>query len=153
MSSSTPRRTTAGTGREPTFSKTPAFRAISVRYHHDSNPEKEYPWQSSFKAKPKTRLAVGRPFVTQATAATTNEAPQGAACRAVFQTAELLENIVIHLPPKNIFGVLRVSKDFSKVLTSPKVQEKVFLRLEPKTGPPRLWSRPDKAHVVLAVAA
>lgn len=51
-----------------------------------------------------------------------------AAAQAVFQTAELVENIFRYLPPQNIFGVLRVSKAFANTLKFAAVQEKAFLR-------------------------
>jgi hypothetical protein len=40
-----------------------------------------------------------------------------------------LTNILVHLPPKNIFGVQRVSKSFlNAVQKSPEIREKLFLR-------------------------
>jgi hypothetical protein len=48
---------------------------------------------------------------------------------AVFQTNELLENILIHLPARTIFGVQRVSKSFrSAIEDSVRVQKKIFRR-------------------------
>jgi hypothetical protein len=49
--------------------------------------------------------------------------------QAVFQTSELVENILVHLPAKTIFGVRRVSKSFSNaVKNSLPIKEKLFLR-------------------------
>jgi hypothetical protein len=50
--------------------------------------------------------------------------------KAVFNTSELLEQIILCLPVKNIFGIQRVCKQFRDVIAgSPKIQEKMFLRL------------------------
>lgn len=58
-----------------------------------------------------------------------------AACKATFDTNELVENILAFLPAKNIFGVIRVSKSFKSVIdTSPTLQERMFLRLKSKPG-------------------
>lgn len=55
--------------------------------------------------------------------------------KAVFTTAELLENILLYLPPKTIFGVQRVCRQFRDVVaTSAMLQEKMFLRLRPGTA-------------------
>lgn len=49
---------------------------------------------------------------------------------AVFNTAELLENILSFLPFKNLFGVMRVSKQFKSAIdNSPTLQRMIFLRL------------------------
>lgn len=60
---------------------------------------------------------------------TAEEASTAAAMQAVFQTSELVENILVHLPAKNIFGVQRVSKSFNNaVKNSLPIKEKLFLR-------------------------
>ncbi|KAI6788174.1 hypothetical protein KC360_g8708 [Hortaea werneckii] len=52
-----------------------------------------------------------------------------AARRAVFETAELLENIFIQLPPRKIFVIQRVCKQFRDVVASSvKLQQRLFLR-------------------------
>ncbi|KAI6893301.1 hypothetical protein KC318_g12354 [Hortaea werneckii] len=52
-----------------------------------------------------------------------------AARRAVFETAELLENIVMQLPPRKIFVIQRVCKQFRDIVaTSIKLQQRLFLR-------------------------
>ncbi|GAB1742729.1 hypothetical protein NU219Hw_g8441t1 [Hortaea werneckii] len=52
-----------------------------------------------------------------------------AARRAVFETAELLENIFIQLPPRKIFVIQRVCKQFRDIVaTSVKLQQRLFLR-------------------------
>lgn len=61
-----------------------------------------------------------------------------AARKAVFNMSELLESILVCLPPKTLFGVQRVSKQFQAVIaTSIPIQEKMFLRLRNK--PQRSW--------------
>jgi hypothetical protein len=59
--------------------------------------------------------------------------------RAVLDTTELLENILSHLPPKQLFGVQRVCrlwKDF--IARSSGIQEKLFLKLQGR--PAELWA-------------
>jgi hypothetical protein len=57
------------------------------------------------------------------------EASTAAAMQAVFQTSELVENILVHLPAKTVFGVQRVSKSFNNaVKNSLPIKEKLFLR-------------------------
>ena len=52
-----------------------------------------------------------------------------AARRAVFETAELLENIFMQLPPRKIFVIQRVCKQFRDIVaTSVKLQQRLFLR-------------------------
>ncbi|KAI6842891.1 Arp2/3 complex 16 kDa subunit ARPC5 [Hortaea werneckii] len=52
-----------------------------------------------------------------------------AARRAVFDTAELLENILMQLPPRKIFVIQRVCKPFRDIVaTSVKLQQRLFLR-------------------------
>ena len=61
-----------------------------------------------------------------------------AARKAVFNTSELLESILVCLPPKTLFGVQRVSKQFQAIIaTSIPIQEKMFLRVRNK--PQRSW--------------
>jgi len=62
-----------------------------------------------------------------------------AARKAVFNTSELLEAILVCLPPQTLFGVQRVSKKFQAIIaTSIPIQEKMFLRLRSKPQPK--WS-------------
>ena len=62
-----------------------------------------------------------------------------AARKAVFNTNELLEQIILCLPMRTIFGIQRVSRNFKDVIaTSPKIQEKMFLRLR-KDIPAETW--------------
>jgi hypothetical protein len=57
-----------------------------------------------------------------------------AARRAVFDTTELLESILVCLPPKILFGVLRVSRRFRAIIAaSVPIQEKMYLRLRDKS--------------------
>lgn len=66
-----------------------------------------------------------------------------AARKAVFNTSELLEFILIYLPPKTLFGVQRVSKKFQAIIaTSVPIQEKMFLRLRKKSQQPWALLRP-----------
>ncbi|KAK5706098.1 hypothetical protein LTR97_001084 [Elasticomyces elasticus] len=49
--------------------------------------------------------------------------------QAVFNTAELLESILLHLSPKQVFGIQRVCKQFRAIVaTSILLQQKLFLR-------------------------
>lgn len=51
-----------------------------------------------------------------------------AARRAVFQTSELIENIIVHLPVRTIFEIQRVSKGFrDSIEKSPSIRDKLFL--------------------------
>jgi len=57
-----------------------------------------------------------------------------AARKAVLNTSELLESILVFLPPKTLFGVQRVSKQFQAIIaTSVPIQEKMFLRFRNKS--------------------
>jgi hypothetical protein len=70
----------------------------------------------------------------------TKEASTAAAMQAVFQTSELVENILVHLPARNIFGIQRISKSFNNaVKNSLPIKEKLFLR-----------TRSTKVHKVIA---
>jgi len=63
-----------------------------------------------------------------------------AARRAVLHTSELLEEIILCLPMKTIFGVQRVCKQFKEVIaTSRKIQTKMFLRLR-NDVPDKRWA-------------
>lgn len=56
-----------------------------------------------------------------------------------------MENIVRYLPPKNIFGVLRVSKAFANTLKSATIQERTWLRPNKATKPPTRFWKIDRA--------
>jgi len=57
----------------------------------------------------------------------------------VLDTTELLECILSHLPPKQIFGVQRVAQLWKDVIArSPGIQEKLLLKLQNK--PAELWA-------------
>ena len=68
---------------------------------------------------------------------TTRSTAQDAAFRAVFHTSELVENILVYLPARDIFRVQRVSMSFNNAIAnSRRIQEKLFLRKktsEPET--------------------
>jgi hypothetical protein len=52
------------------------------------------------------------------------------ACQTVFSTAELVEQILVHLPAKQLFSSQRVCKTFANAIaTSPAIQVKMFKRL------------------------
>ncbi|KAI7595153.1 hypothetical protein KC343_g15577 [Hortaea werneckii] len=54
-----------------------------------------------------------------------------AARRAVFDTAELLENIIMQLPPRKIFVIQRVCKQFRDIVASSvKLQQRLFFRAD-----------------------
>jgi hypothetical protein len=60
------------------------------------------------------------------------------ASQDVFETIELLENIVSFLPAEKIFNIQRVSKQWKAVIAaSPSIEEKMFLRL--KTVPKEMY--------------
>lgn len=64
---------------------------------------------------------------------TTTHLTKHAACKATFDTTELVESILSFLPAINIFGVIRVSKGVKSVIDgSPALQERMFLRLRPR---------------------
>lgn len=64
--------------------------------------------------------------------------------KAVFDTSELLERIIVHLPMKDIFIIQRVSHQFRNVITtSPDIQTKLFLRL--KKQPIETWETDDRS--------
>src|ERR1700712_2361141 len=68
-------------------------------------------------------------------ASTEQESVPDAARQHVLQISELVTNILVHLPPKNIFGVKRVCKRFARAADeSPKIQEKLFLRQRVRNG-------------------
>lgn len=83
--------------------------------------------------------------------------------QAVFKTAELLENIVMNLPVKKIFGIQRVSRQFRDIMaTSSAIRQKCFLQPSGeqrqtwvansnqsiRTGPIWGWYPPHDAHFV-----
>ncbi|KAK3070182.1 hypothetical protein LTR53_010904 [Teratosphaeriaceae sp. CCFEE 6253] len=60
--------------------------------------------------------------------------------QAVFNTAELLESIFLHLPNKTVFGVQRTCRQFRDIVaTSSQLQKMLFLR-EPSTTPTETWA-------------
>jgi hypothetical protein len=60
------------------------------------------------------------------------------ACRRALQTTELLENILVHLPVKDLFVHQRVSKRFQATIAeSLAIQRKMFLRLS--STPREYW--------------
>jgi hypothetical protein len=64
----------------------------------------------------------------------------------VFETTEILENILSFLPAKNIFGVRRVSRLWNDIIAaSIRLQEKMFLRLDNK--PQEMWTV-DEEHKI-----
>jgi hypothetical protein len=68
------------------------------------------------------------------------------ACKAVFETTELLENILIHLPPREIFKVQRVSRGFRDTpVNSILLRQKMFLRFRSR---PTFWRLPRTLHIV-----
>jgi hypothetical protein len=70
----------------------------------------------------------------------------GAACKAVFETTELLENILVLLPPREIFKVHRVSRRFRETtIQSMPLEQKMFLRL--RDQPSTLWRLPRTPHL------
>jgi hypothetical protein len=82
---------------------------------------------------PEQKRKVALEETTSASRRTTRSMTTDAARRAVFDTTELLESILVCLPPKNLFGVLRVSRRFRAVITaSIPIQEKMFLRVRNK---------------------
>jgi hypothetical protein len=57
----------------------------------------------------------------------------------VLDTTELLECVLSHLPPKQIFSVQRVARLWRDVIArSPGIQERLFLKLQDK--PAELWA-------------
>ena len=49
--------------------------------------------------------------------------------QAVFKTAELLENILMHLPVKTVFGIQRVCRQFRDIVgTSTSIRQQLFLQ-------------------------
>jgi hypothetical protein len=69
------------------------------------------------------------------------------ACKAVFDTAELLENILIHLPSREIFKVQRVSRRFKDTtVNSMLLQQKMFLR--PRDQPTTFWRLLRTPHLI-----
>jgi hypothetical protein len=53
--------------------------------------------------------------------------------RAALDTTEILENILRFLPPRTLFGVHRVSRQWKGLIArSPRIQERMFLRCQAK---------------------
>lgn len=74
--------------------------------------------------------------------------------RAVFDTNELLENILSYLPLQELFNLQRVSQQWRGVIAaSPGLQEKMFLRLQSAT-PEDTWTvdlyNPRASHKILS---
>ena len=70
-----------------------------------------------------------------------------AARKAVFNTTELLERIILHVPPIKIFAIQRVCKQFHNLIqSSTPIQQRMFLKSSKK---PRFWKirRPDGKYV------
>ena len=83
-----------------------------------------------------TRLRIARDTAAEGARRTevqtkiAKEAATNAAYQAVFQTSELIENIVVHLPARAIFKAQRVSKGFrDSVAKSPSIRKKLFLSM------------------------
>lgn len=75
----------------------------------------------------------------------TRHMPTESARKAVFDTSELLERIIVHLPMKDIFIIQRVSHQFQNIIaTSPEIQTKLFLRL--KNQPREAWKIDDRSE-------
>lgn len=71
----------------------------------------------------------------------TTDAPR----RAVFATAELLENILLQLPAKTVIGAQRTCRQFRDIVTtSAKIREHVFLRSISEEWPP--WIVQPRYH-------
>jgi hypothetical protein len=86
---------------------------------------------------PEQKRKVALEETTSASRRATRSMTTDAARRAVFDTTELPESVLVCLPPKNLFAVLRVSRRFRAVITaSIPIQEKMFLRVrnEPWTA-------------------
>ena len=61
---------------------------------------------------------------------THDEDPSHSACHRALQTTELLENILVHLPIKDLFVHQKVSKRFQATIAeSPAIRRKMFLTL------------------------
>lgn len=64
-----------------------------------------------------------------------------AARNAVFDTAELLENIVLLLPPRQVLVIKSVCRQFRTIVaTSPALQEMLFLKPSNKNGASEKWT-------------
>ncbi|KAK5697772.1 hypothetical protein LTR17_023831 [Elasticomyces elasticus] len=81
-----------------------------------------------------------RPFTRGMKIASTDSTRQ-----AVFATAELLENIMLHLPARDIFCLQRVGRQFRDIVkTSIQLQRKLFIRPVFSTNTEVLAIRNDK---------
>jgi hypothetical protein len=79
------------------------------------------------------------PFSRSGTQEVANQDATCTACETVFGTAELVEQILMHLPAKQLFVDQRVCKTFTNAIaTSPAIQVKLFKRLpsHPETQTP-----------------
>jgi hypothetical protein len=87
---------------------------------------------------------------TSVTRCPTRSMTTDAVRRAVFDTTELLESILVYLPPKSSFGALRVSRRFRAIIVaSVPIQEKMFLMVRNK--PQNSWllkGRREDPHFV-----
>jgi hypothetical protein len=84
-----------------------------------------------------------------ATQEATSYAAAETAYQTLFGTAELVEQILLHLPAKHIVSSQRVCKTFAiAVNTSPSMQEKMFKRLSkrPDEQPPEPTRRPAEGQ-------
>lgn len=75
-----------------------------------------------------------------------------AARKAVFNTSELLENILLHLPIRDTIRARQVSHQFKDAIAaSPAIQENIFLRLPLQTGMFwRIVGEGEDAHFIVA---
>ncbi|KAK3070180.1 hypothetical protein LTR53_010902 [Teratosphaeriaceae sp. CCFEE 6253] len=66
--------------------------------------------------------------------------------QAVFQTAEMLENILLHLPARSIFGAQRVCRQFRDIVaTSIQLRKRLFLT-PPDVTATETWIRQGSKH-------
>ncbi|KAK6387974.1 hypothetical protein LTR65_008292 [Meristemomyces frigidus] len=66
--------------------------------------------------------------------------PSSTSANKVFAIAELLENVLVHLPERSIFQVQRVSHAFKSGTESTKIKRALFLLPEPSTTPRYRWT-------------
>ncbi|KAK3634960.1 hypothetical protein LTR22_019452 [Elasticomyces elasticus] len=92
----------------------------------DGDNKAKVPYKSiRHKVKATLTFKQKKRYASTSTSSMTRAAP----CHAVFATAELLENILVHAPVKTIFGVQRVCRQFRDIVkTSIILQDKMFLR-------------------------
>jgi hypothetical protein len=88
---------------------------------------------SKSNTKKPTGLQKPRPELSSGTQRITRGMQARAPMQQVFATAELLENVLIHLPIQNILTSQRVCRQFKDVVqTSPAIRYKLFLRVDGK---------------------